>query len=67
MFMVWEQFLDSFKQSSTSDRATLINVANTSLATKVNGQLAKKLAADIVDAVTAIRPAKKGWLNDFEH
>lgn len=38
------------------DRATLISVANTSLATKVNAQLAKKLAADVVDAVLAIRP-----------
>ena len=38
------------------DRATLISIANTSLATKLNGVLAKKLAADVVDAVTAIRP-----------
>ena len=38
------------------DRATLINIANTSLATKLNGILAKQLAADVVDAVTAIRP-----------
>jgi T-complex protein 1 subunit zeta len=38
------------------DRATLINIANTSLATKLNGSLAKQLAADVVDAVTAIRP-----------
>ena len=38
------------------DRATLINIANTSLATKLNTVLAKQLAADVVDAVTAIRP-----------
>ena len=38
------------------DRATLINIAYTSLATKLNGVLAKQLAADVVDAVTAIRP-----------
>jgi len=38
------------------DRATLINIANTSLATKLSGVLAKQLAADVVDAVTAIRP-----------
>jgi T-complex protein 1 subunit zeta len=38
------------------DRATLINIANTSLATKLNGVLAKQLAADVVDAVAAIRP-----------
>jgi len=38
------------------DRATLINIANTSLSTKLNSSLAKQLAADVVDAVTAIRP-----------
>lgn len=50
------QFLDTFKQASKLDRATLINVANTSLATKLHSSLALKLAADIVDAVLAIRP-----------
>ncbi|KAK1232329.1 T-complex protein 1 subunit zeta [Marasmius sp. AFHP31] len=50
------EFLDTFKQPSKLDRATLISVANTSLATKVNAQLAKQLAADIVDAVLTIRP-----------
>ncbi|KAH8828159.1 chaperonin Cpn60/TCP-1 family [Flagelloscypha sp. PMI_526] len=49
-------FLDSFKQSSKLDRATLISVANTSLATKVNSALAKQLAADVVDAVLTIKP-----------
>jgi T-complex protein 1 subunit zeta len=34
----------------------LINVAYTSLATKVNAQLAKQLSADVVDAVLTIRP-----------
>ena len=38
------------------DRATLINVAHTSLATKLNPALAKQLAADVVDAVLTIRP-----------
>lgn len=38
------------------DRTTLINVAHTSLATKLQPQLAKQLAADVVDAVLAIRP-----------
>lgn len=38
------------------DRATLINITNTSLATKLNTALAKQLAADVVDAVLAIRP-----------
>ena len=47
------------------DRATLINIANTSLATKLNGVLAKQLAADVVDAVTAIRPrpVKQGQIS----
>ncbi|KAJ7178418.1 chaperonin Cpn60/TCP-1 family [Mycena crocata] len=49
-------FLDSFKQAVKLDRATLINVANTSLATKVSASMAKQLAADVVDAVLTIRP-----------
>ncbi|KAF8345926.1 chaperonin Cpn60/TCP-1 family [Amanita rubescens] len=50
-------FLDTFKQQSKLDRATLINVAHTSLATKINSVLARKLAADVVDAVVTIRPS----------
>ncbi len=50
------QFLDTFKRPVKLDRATLINVAYTSLATKVNSALAKQLAADVVDAVLTIRP-----------
>lgn len=38
------------------DRATLISVVNTALSTKLQSTLASKLAADIVDAVLAIRP-----------
>ncbi|EGO00023.1 hypothetical protein SERLA73DRAFT_180394 [Serpula lacrymans var. lacrymans S7.3] len=49
-------FLDTFKQPSNLDRATLINVAFTSLATKLHASLAKQLAADVVDAVLTIRP-----------
>jgi hypothetical protein len=49
------QFLDSFKRSVKLDRQTLIDTANTSLATKLNGSLAKQLAADVVDAVLSIR------------
>ncbi|KAM6502446.1 Chaperonin Cpn60/TCP-1 family [Amanita muscaria] len=49
-------FLDTFKQPSKLDRATLTKVAHTSLATKLNAALAQKLAADVVDAVLAIRP-----------
>ncbi|KAJ7045628.1 chaperonin Cpn60/TCP-1 family [Mycena alexandri] len=49
-------FLDGFKRPVKLDRATLINVANTSLATKVSASMAKQLAADVVDAVLTIRP-----------
>ncbi len=38
------------------DRATLIDVAKTSLSTKLHAKLASQLAADVVDAVLAIRP-----------
>jgi T-complex protein 1 subunit zeta len=48
--------LDTFKQPSKLERPTLINVANTSLATKLRASLAKQLAADVVDAILAIRP-----------
>ncbi|KXN85356.1 T-complex protein 1 subunit zeta [Leucoagaricus sp. SymC.cos] len=50
------KFLDEYKVPTKADRETLINIAHTSLATKVNAALAKKLAADIVDAVLTIRP-----------
>jgi len=48
------------------DRATLINIAHTSLSTKLSGALAKQLAADVVDAVTAIksRPSGKRKFSD---
>ncbi|EIM81251.1 T-complex protein 1 zeta subunit [Stereum hirsutum FP-91666 SS1] len=49
-------FLDKFKQPMELDRATLVNLAYTSLATKLNTGLAKQLAASVVDAVLAIRP-----------
>lgn len=49
------QFLDSYKHTPTLDRSTLISVAHTSLSTKLHSELAKKLAADVVDAVLAIR------------
>ncbi|KAK7692936.1 T-complex protein 1 subunit zeta [Cerrena zonata] len=48
-------FLDTFKQSVKLDRAALINVAHTSLATKIHSALARQLAADVVDAVLTIR------------
>ncbi|KAI0036882.1 T-complex protein 1 zeta subunit [Vararia minispora EC-137] len=50
------EFLDKFKKPSDLDRATLINVAHTSLATKLNGALAKQLSEAVVDAVLTIRP-----------
>ncbi|KAL7418387.1 T-complex protein 1 subunit zeta [Cryptotrichosporon argae] len=50
-------FLETFKQTPALDRADLIAVALTSLATKLHSKLAQKLAADVVDAVLAIRPA----------
>ncbi|KAF5354982.1 hypothetical protein D9756_005384 [Leucocoprinus leucothites] len=50
------KFLDEFKVPTKADRETLISIAHTSLATKLNAALAKKLAADIVDAVLTIRP-----------
>ncbi|EPT02634.1 hypothetical protein FOMPIDRAFT_1059172 [Fomitopsis schrenkii] len=49
-------FLETFKRPQQPDRATLINVAHTSLATKVSAALAKTLAAEVVDAVLTIRP-----------
>ncbi|KAI0049838.1 chaperonin-containing T-complex zeta subunit Cct6 [Auriscalpium vulgare] len=49
-------FLDTFKQPSTLDRATLINVAKTSLTTKLTTALANQLAESVVDAVIAIKP-----------
>ncbi|KAI0714096.1 chaperonin-containing T-complex zeta subunit Cct6 [Fomitopsis betulina] len=50
------EFLETFKRPQQADRATLINVAYTSLATKVNAALAKTLATEVVDAVLTIRP-----------
>ncbi|KAL7766143.1 hypothetical protein ACKLNR_004059 [Fusarium oxysporum f. sp. zingiberi] len=54
------KFLDSFKLAKEVDRELLLNVARTSLATKLNSTLAAKLTPDIVDAVLAIyqAPAK---------
>ncbi|RDA87014.1 hypothetical protein CP532_3230 [Ophiocordyceps camponoti-leonardi (nom. inval.)] len=54
------KFLDSFKLPKDVDRELLLNVARTSLTTKLNAGLAQKLTPDIVDAVLAIyqAPAK---------
>lgn len=65
-------FLDTFKRPSKMDRSTLINIALTSLATKLHPSLAKKLATDVVDAVLTIRPppslndAKDQWQDPID-
>ncbi|KZV66922.1 chaperonin-containing T-complex zeta subunit Cct6 [Peniophora sp. CONT] len=51
------EFLDTFKKPINVDRATLVNVAHTSLSTKLNSALAKQLSESVVDAVLTIRPA----------
>ena len=38
----------------------MINVAHTSLSTKLHSALAQKLSADVVDAVLAIQPRETG-------
>lgn len=54
------RFLDEFKLPKEVDRELLLNVARTSLSTKINKTLAEQLTPDIVDAVLAIyqAPAK---------
>ncbi|EME77834.1 uncharacterized protein MYCFIDRAFT_57380 [Pseudocercospora fijiensis CIRAD86] len=54
------RFLDEFKLARDVDRELLLNVARTSLSTKINKTLAEQLTPDIVDAVLAIyqAPAK---------
>ncbi|KAF8502041.1 T-complex protein 1 zeta subunit [Russula emetica] len=48
-------FLDTFKQPSSLDRPTLVSLAKTSLATKLNAALTQQLSESVVDAVMAIR------------
>ena len=47
--------MENFKVSKEMDRETLINVARTSLRTKVRPELADSLTESIVDAVLAIQ------------
>ncbi|TFK23181.1 chaperonin-containing T-complex zeta subunit Cct6 [Coprinopsis marcescibilis] len=56
------KFLDTFKVKMIPDRATLIDIARTSLDTKLSTSLAKQLSTDVVDAVLTIRrdPPKEG-------
>lgn len=49
------EFLDGYKVTPALDRANLIQVAYTSLATKLHAKLSQKLAADVTDAVLAIQ------------
>jgi T-complex protein 1 subunit zeta len=49
------QFLETYKMTPELDRAMLVAVAHTSLATKLHAALATQLAADITDAVLAVR------------
>ncbi|KAK4049842.1 T-complex protein 1 subunit zeta [Microbotryomycetes sp. JL201] len=53
-----EQFKVPFEAGTTPAHETLVNVAYTSLATKVHKTLAKSLAQSVVDAVLAIRRTK---------
>lgn len=55
MLKALSQFLETFKVTPELDRAALVAVAHTSLATKLHAKLATQLAADITDAVLAIR------------
>ena len=47
--------MESFKVANEMDRDTLINVAKTSLRTKLRAELADVLTEAVVDAVLAIR------------
>ncbi|KAJ9117101.1 T-complex protein 1 subunit zeta [Naganishia onofrii] len=49
------KFLETYKMTPELDRAMLVAVAHTSLATKLHAALATQLAADITDAVLAVR------------
>ncbi|KAL5611996.1 hypothetical protein BROUX41_000441 [Berkeleyomyces rouxiae] len=51
------KFLDEFKLPREPSRELLLNVARTSLATKLNSTLAAALTTDIVDAVLSIYQA----------
>ncbi|MEE6469767.1 hypothetical protein FKM82_008762 [Ascaphus truei] len=51
--------LDQVKVSKEMDRETLINVARTSLRTKVHAELADVLTEAVVDAILAIRKANE--------
>ena len=51
------KFLKSFRIENNIDRELLINVARTSLSTKINSTLAEHLTPSIVDAVLTIQKA----------
>ncbi|KAH9993949.1 chaperonin-containing T-complex zeta subunit Cct6 [Russula vinacea] len=56
------EFLDTFKQPSSLDRPSLVSLAKTSLATKLNAAMAQQLSESVVDAVMTIRPPpRRKW------
>jgi T-complex protein 1 subunit zeta len=52
------KFLEEFKETKTIDRDTLIDVARTSLQTKIHPKLAEQLADIVTDAVLTIKKDK---------
>jgi len=50
-----QRFLEEFKQTVTVDRELLVNMARTSLSTKLQPALANQLTEIVVDAVLAIK------------
>jgi len=53
------EFLDKFKVEREIDRELLLQVARTSLSTKINSRLAESLTPSIVDAVLAVHEPSK--------
>lgn len=54
------RFLETFKVAKEIDRELLINVARTSLNTKIHSNLANPLCEILVDAVKTISKPRKG-------
>ena len=54
------RFLETFKVAKEIDRELLINVARTSLNTKIHSSLANPLCEILVDAVKTISKPRKG-------
>lgn len=60
------RFLEEFAQDKEMDRDTLLNVARTSLATKLHPKLAEQLTEIITDAVLTIKREEKVDLHMIE-